>query len=150
MALLRKKSWDQLKKVYQTMKDFDIGEETTKGAPVHVDTRDVLDMEFDQSYDRSNEIIGTYGCGNFGEYYGDITNDDKDANLLFIMNPIDRDSIDNYEDFGHMYGFGDWWRFRPANKVQKFDQPDKELFESQQQKKEPKILRFRDFTQKNS
>lgn len=130
MGLVRKSTLKQLIDIEKTMKD-DIGVSTIKDYPKdHIDLSKPNDHEPDEVWDLSDAVNGEFNCGALGEFYGDLTNNNHYANILSIGNPFDNHHISTYEDFGQLYGFGDWWKTRPALKVQKFDHPDKELFES--------------------
>jgi hypothetical protein len=131
MGLVRKSSLYQLEEVIKLMKkdnkDIDIGKETTKDIKIEHHTGG--DIEYDASYDMSNEPFGEYTFGNFGESLGDLTNDDENANLMSINNPLDKKNIDTLENFDVCQFWGDMWQNRDKQKVMKFDQPDSELFD---------------------
>jgi len=133
MGLIRKKTLKQFLDLYDEYKKvvkIDITDETTKDYPQHIDPKSQRDLDYDDAYDQSNELIGTYGMGNFGEMYGDITNHGKYSNLLFSHNPLEMTDIDSYENFGLLHGFGEWFVHRHPDKVQKFDIPDNKLLEN--------------------
>jgi hypothetical protein len=133
VAFVRKITLNQLQNIDNIIDNenkFDIGEETTKDYPQTIDLNKNNDLEFEKSYDQSNIKMGTFGMGNFGEYFGDVTNNGKYANLLSVHNPLHNKNIPNYEDFDTMFWFGDTWKNRDPNKVQKFDEPDDEMIKN--------------------
>lgn len=141
MAFVRKYTLYQLKDINNSMPE-DLGEETTQDYPKpHIDHQQNYDMDYEDSYDKSNEIIGTYGCGNFGENFGDCTNDGNYANVLAVRNPLNNKYIDTIEDFGTMFGFGDTWHNRDGKKVQHFDEPDDKLFPQKPTKKKKNSIK---------
>lgn len=127
MGLIGKKTLQQFLTVYDELKKvnkIDLAQETTADYPHHLDPKDPRDLDYDDAYAASNAVVGTYGMGNFGEAYGDITNQGHYANLLYTHNPLEKNNITTFDDFATMYGFGDWWYFRDGTKINKFDQPD--------------------------
>jgi beta-glucanase (GH16 family) len=138
MSLIRKKTLNQLINIDKIDGD-NIGDITTKDLDQnHIYKKD-NDIEYDDAYNLSNIAIGDYGLGNFGEFFGDITNDNKNANLMFIHNPLKMEYVPNYEDYSNMFGFGDFWSKKDMKKNNKID---KELTESKSYKN---ILSFKDF-----
>ena len=141
MGLIRKSTLKQLIDIDKSMGD-DVGEQTIKDYPKdHIDMKNQNDHEPDGVWDLSDAVNGEFNCGALGEFYGDLTNGGHYANILSIGAPLNGHHISTYEDFGQLYGFGDWWKMRPAAKVQKFDQKDKELFESVKIKDDMKKFR---------
>jgi len=130
-SLIRKNSLKQLTDIDNLMdldgNKNDIGELTTYQYPVHQDSNQCYDDEADEVYDRSNEIIGTYGWGQMGEFFGDMTNSGTNANVIYARNPLHNDYMANYEDFGTSSNWGDWWKNRPGKEVKKMDFPDTDL-----------------------
>lgn len=134
MGLVRKYALSQILSVYDDYKKVckpTLEVETTFDYPPEHEDHRSGDMDYDDGYNQSNKIIGTYGMGNFGETYGDVTNKGHYANLLSVSNPLDRPEISSYEDFGDLHGFGDFWVYRDPNGVQKFDMSDKDMLSHQ-------------------
>ena len=142
MGLIRKSTLKQLIDIDKSMGD-DVGEQTIKDYPKsHIDLSKQNDHEPDDVWDLSDAVNGEFNCGNLGECYGDMTNDGHYANILSIGAPLNGHHISTYEDFGQLHGFGDWWKIRPAEKVQKFDKKDEELFESVKIKGDTRKLKY--------
>ena len=151
MGLVRKNTLRQLKMVDDLMNKelgkFDIGEDTTRDYPPEIvdNHSKVLDQEFDDYSDATNAIFGQHGMGMVDPYSGDVTHDGKYANILSCNNPLDSNGLVSFEDFGLLSWFGgNTWQNRQPKIVQKFDQPDKDLFENRT------IKKFKDFDNLNS
>lgn len=126
-SLVRKHSLKQLTDIDNLMNldgnKNDIGELTSYEYPTHVDTKQ-NDNTTEEIEKMANEFVGIYGWGQFGEMYGDMTNDEQNANILFARNPLHNDYMANFEDTRIDYNWMNSWVNYKGKDVQKFDQPD--------------------------
>jgi len=135
MALVHKSDLFKLSEIDKMVGKSNIGIQTTKDMKNFQDPDAGEDHEWEDVYDLSNVVEHGYDMGNLGEFIGDTTKQ-KYANFLWVRDPFDAKNFPTIEDFGTLFSFGDFWQQRKGNSVQKFDQPDKEIFNSKKSLKE--------------